>query len=183
MNDYWSHYRKSIRLKDYDYSQPGYYFVTICAANQECIFGTIIAEQMQLTPSGDIVSQCWRSLPGHVNTLKTDAFVVMPNHIHGILAITDTLEGTATTPPRKWSLGQIVAYYKYESTKLANQSSASAARRLWQPSYYEHVVRNEKDLDRIREYIINNPLQWALDEENPDNPKRDDRAATHARTP
>ncbi|MCL4459777.1 MAG: transposase [Chloroflexi bacterium] len=191
--------RRSIRLNNYDYSQAGVYFVTICTYNRECLFGEIANSQMELSPIGAIAYQCWCEIPKHFNPVQLDEFIVMPNHIHGIIVITENrrgevtspsgmdgvtnegtgtvplrkpMGGTGTVPLRKPTLGQIVAYYKYQTTKMINRLGNTPGNPVWQRNYYEHVVRNEDDLGKIREYIVNNPLKWEWDEENPENIKQ-----------
>jgi REP element-mobilizing transposase RayT len=184
------HHRRSIRLKDYDYSQAGAYFVTVCTQNRECLFGDITNASMQLNNYGEVVTKCWNDLSNHFPRIILDAFVVMPNHVHGIVVILEnycrgevsspilkpdeikTIEKGGVTPPlQKHTLGQIVAYFKYQTTKHINQIRNTPGLPLWQRNYYEHIIRNEDELNRIGEYIINNPMQWADDENNPLNIK------------
>jgi len=168
--------RRSIRLKDYDYSQEGAYFVTICTQNNITMFGKITSGKMHLNKFGSIVNDCWREMPSHFPNVEIDAFVVIPNHMHGIVNIVDNRrgevtspapKGAATAPLRKHTLGQIIAYFKYQTTKSINQIHQTPGIRIWQRNYYEHVIRNETDLNDVRQYIINNPLQWDMDKENP----------------
>ena len=149
--------RESVRLWKYDYSLEGGYFVTICTFERACVFGEIVNGVMRLNIFGESVFQIWQTLPSHFPSLILDEFVVMPNHLHGI--ITFNRRG-----PR---LGQVVGYFKYQSTKMINELRNVSPVRFWQRNYHEHVIRDEKDLERIREYIFNNPLQWHLDQENP----------------
>lgn len=183
------HHRHSIRLKEYDYSQAGAYFVTICTKDHECLFGEIIDGEMRLNEWGHLVSDVWVEIPNHFTNIELDAFVVMPNHVHGIILIVDgasveaglprpynkTMSGAKThlsaetAPLRKRTLGQIIAYFKYLSTRRINEICSNLGAPIWQRNYYEHIIRNEKSLDKIREYIAGNPLRWADDEENPIN--------------
>jgi putative transposase len=173
------HYRRSIRLRGYDYSQSGLYFVTICIQNHECRLGAIIGENIQLTVGGWIVYQSWFEIPQHFPNVQLDEFVVMPNHIHVIIVINDNnyvrrkeeeggeeKEGGETPPLRKPTLGQIVAYYKYRTTKIINELDDTQGSRLWQRNYYEHIIRDEKELFATRQYIANNPINWAKDKNN-----------------
>jgi len=180
------HNRKSIRLKDYDYSQLGAYFVTICTCNKECLFGDVVDGKMELSEIGTIADNCWNDIPNHFQNVSSDYFVVMPNHIHGIINIvgakhshlmsTDkisTLPANAS-PLRpngtdSGSLGAIIQNFKSVTTRKINRILKRRDIPLWQRNYYEHVVRNNDDLNEIREYIINNPLKWELDKENPIN--------------
>lgn len=174
--------RSSIRLKEFDYSQSGGYFVTICTYKGECLLGNVINGEMRLSKSGDIVNKFWHKIAGHFPNVKTDVFVVMPNHTHGIIFITDECrggvspplrchQGEETSPLQKRVLGQIIAYFKYQTTKQVNQILNTAGTSLWQRNYYEHVIRNEYDLRQIREYIVNNTLKREMDSENPENIK------------
>ena len=190
------HHRRSIRLKGYDYTQPGAYFVTVVAYQRECLFGEIIDGEMRLNEHGKIVQKRWDEIPNHFPNVETIAFVIMPNHVHGIIVITDARRGTGTvpgiheqinveianrgemtsqtggeTPPlRAPTLGQIVAYFKYQSTKEMNlQGGTGTITKFWQRNYYEHIIRNEREMQKIWDYIETNPLHWADDGENPVN--------------
>jgi putative transposase len=179
------HHRRSIRLKGYDYSQPGAYFVTVCACNMECLFGKIANGGMILNEYGEIVMKYWDTIPGHFLHVETDEFIVMPNHMHGIVFVkncrgevsspfssdSDTIksikQGGETPPLRKNTLGKVVAYFKYQSAKKINQIRMAPGVPVWQRNYYERIIRNEKELQSIREYIRYNPLKWDDDDENP----------------
>jgi REP element-mobilizing transposase RayT len=175
------HHRKSIRLKDYDYSQTGAYFVTICTHNKKCLLGNIIDGKMELSEIGAIVDKCWNDIQRHFQNVSFDVYMVMPNHIHGIINIvgakhshltltnkTITLPANASplrlhgTDPN--SLGAIIQNFKSVTSRKINHILASQ-KPLWQRNYYEHVIRNDEDLNDIREYVINNPLKWELDKE------------------
>ncbi len=177
------HHRRSIRLKGYDYSQAGAYFVTICAHNRGCLFGDIVDGEMRSNGSGETVSDCWDNLASHFQHIELDAFVVMPNHIHGIIVIVDDAgdagRGKAFAGVRKCftpttkrgslagSLCAAVQNFKSVSTRKINQQRDTQGAPVWQRNYYEHIIRNEKELDRIRAYIAGNPAKWAMDTENP----------------
>ncbi|MEK7368036.1 MAG: transposase, partial [Planctomycetota bacterium] len=172
------HQRRSIRLKGYDYSQKGAYFVTICTCNKKCLFGKVVESKIVLNKLGQMVVKCWNEIPIHFPNVELDVFVIMPNHLHGIIVLTDYCrggvppphwKGEATSPLQKSTLGQVVAYFKYWTTRSINQTFNTPGNRIWQRNYYEHVVRNEDDLNETREYVINNSLKWKLDKENPDN--------------
>ncbi len=172
-------HRRSIRLQGYDYSQAGAYFVTVCTHNRTCCFGEIVDGHMRLNSLGELVLATWLDLPGRFVQVSLDAFVVMPNHIHGILHITpvgaqfiapDSTEQGAMNQGainRAPTLGAVVRVLKAVSTRQIRLAGHGAF--AWQRNYYEHIIRNEDSLARIREYIENNPLQWALDRENPAN--------------
>jgi putative transposase len=164
--------RKSIRLKEYDYSQPGEYFVTICTQNHECKFGEIVNGEMHLNSFGMVVENCWKGIRLHFRNVDLDEYIIMPNHMHGIIAICECENhgrGEVTSPLRKPTLGKIVAYFKYQSTKLINELQGTLGAKVWQRNYYDRIIRNEKELNNIRDYIANNVLAWAFDTENPDN--------------
>ena len=173
------HYRRSIRLKEYDYSTPGAYFVTVCALNREHLFGKIVDGKIRLNKTGKIIQSGWGELSQNYQGVNTDAFVVMPNHIHGIIVLSSvgaTLRGCpplgqAQGPAPTMSLPDVVHRFKSLTTtryrkSLLQDYSQQFSGWLWQRNYYEHVVRNEDELNRIREYILYNPLQWRYDREN-----------------
>jgi REP element-mobilizing transposase RayT len=143
------------------------------------LFGEILDGEMLLNEWGNVVEDCWNEVPSHFKHVELDAFVIMPNHVHGIIIIADyTHVGAGSPRPynknvsgTKHTLGQIVAYFKYQSSKRINLIRGTPGMRLWQRNYYEHIIRDEKDLDEIREYIVNNPIKWVLDDENPTNLK------------
>jgi putative transposase len=174
------HHRRSMRLKGFDYSRAGFYFVTVTAKNRECLFGEA-ARRMRLNGYGEWVAACWHDIARHFPHADTDEFVVMPNHVHGIIVINDEVGAGSPRPydigdgsPRPYgganraTLGQIVAYFKYQSTKQINAARETPGHPVWQRNYYEHVIRHTGELARVREYIRDNPLQWALDDENPE---------------
>ena len=167
------HHRRSIRLKGYDYSQPGAYFVTVVTQDRACLFGEIVDGEMQLNNSGQIAKAAWDELPARFPSVRLDAFIVMPNHVHGInivgaqfIAPSDgfgaTNQGVMNHAP---TLGEIVRAYKAASTRLIRQAGTPDF--AWQRNYYEHVVRDEESLNRIRQYILDNPERWEFDHENP----------------
>ena len=164
------HHRKSIRLKNYDYSKPGIYFVTICTKNREFLFGEIVNGVIVLNDAGKIAQQCWLEIPEHFPCVSLDKFVIMPNHIHGIIIINHVAGVQNIEPLQQFnqfqkiipnSIGSIVRGFKIGVTKWFRQNNILNV--VWQRNYYEHIIRNEKELNKIREYIINNPLKWGLD--------------------
>jgi putative transposase len=190
------HHRRSIRLKGYDYSSEGAYYVTIVTQGRKCMFGEIIEGEMHINEYGEIVQKWWNEIPIHFPTVELDVFVIMPNHVHGIIFITterrgeavspldnpnnniqdayvdetyyqgDTHAGRGTLPLRKRTLGQIVAYFKYQSTKEMNRiETDKAITKFWQRNYYEHIIRDEKDLQNKTDYIQANPLLWDEDDD------------------
>lgn len=125
-------------------------------------------------------TECWQKLPMHFPSIELDDYVVMPNHFHGIMIINDSQRhdvalasgGDETSPLRHPTLGRIVGYFKYQSTKVINEGQDTPGVRIWQRNYYDHIIRNDADLHRARTYIRNNPMQWQLDEENPESCRR-----------
>jgi len=167
------HHRRSIRLRGYDYRQTGAYFVTLCSFQRECIFGEVTEDGVLLTGVGRIVQECWAALPEHFPFIALDSSILMPNHLHGVL-FRYGVDGlpTAPTPMRPagtaaGSLGAVIQSFKAMSTRRANAERGTPGYHLWQRNYYEHIIRDEEDLNRIREYILANPGRWAEDAENP----------------
>ena len=156
------HHRKSIRLKHYDYSQLGLYFITICAEQGHCFFGTIQNDNMALNDAGTMIDGQWCELPHRFPSVVLHEYVVMPNHFHGIIE----LAGADTKPAA--TIGDLVGAFKSLSTdeyiKNVKQNNwRPFAGKLWQRNYYEHVIRHEESYLKIAEYIQNNPLNWQKD--------------------
>jgi putative transposase len=179
------HHRRSIRLPDHDYTSPGACFVTICVRGGECLLGEVVDDEMQLNEWGQIAWDCWQAIPEHFDHVEPDAFVIMPNHVHGIIVISDRVGAQhaaplpaplpATVPQLRTnvepgSLGAIVRSYKSAVTKRINQLRDRPGTPFWQRNYWEHIIRNEASLNRIRGYIENNPARWAEDRLHPDAP-------------
>jgi putative transposase len=171
--------RRSIRLPGYDYASPGAYLVTVCAYNGECLFGDIVDDEMQLNRRGQTACDEWYASEQIRTEVKLDAFVVMPNHLHGIVWFVspvgshgrapvpaDPASGGALRRPRR-SLGSFIAGYKSAVTKRVNELRATPGKPLWQRNYWEHVIRDDGSLNEIREYIENNPARWAEDQLHP----------------
>ena len=192
-----NHHRRSIRLKDYDYSQAGAYFITLVTQGRANLFGEIENGVMRLNRYGKIVQRAWMDLPYHYPDVTLEAFVVMPNHIHAIVVlqaddagkggsiqvskstsiITDpgkfiTQDSRQTRPygKRRYSLSELVRAFKSFSTRRINRIRDTHGISVWQRNYYEHIVRNQAELENIGEYIAGNPQKWATDEENPERP-------------
>jgi len=171
--DSYIHHRQSLRLREYDYSQPGYYFVTICVYEHAELFGKINNNEMILNEYGAIASIYWQEIPKHYPNVELDKWVIMPNHVHGIIIISDDTRDVGTEQcsvptTKRVSLSQIVKSFKNVTTKQI-RSEFSNVNFAWQRSFYDHVIRDEIALYKIREYIINNPAMWGSDEENPAN--------------
>jgi REP element-mobilizing transposase RayT len=167
------HHRRSIRLKHYNYTQQGAYFITICTKNKQCIFGDVKRGEMQLNLLGTIARYYWQEIPQHFPHVKLDVFVIMPNHIHGILWIIEKITGEEQ--PRSFgkmipgSIPCVIRSYKSAVTKkinqICNQTNISS---VWQRNFYEHIHQNQESLEATRNYIINNPVNWDNDPENMD---------------
>ena len=166
------HHRRSLRLSGYDYAAAGAYFVTICTHKREPLFGAIQNGTMAVNDYGQTVADAWLWLEQQYPYVKLDTWVVMPNHFHGIIIITDCRGGSRTAPTEKSRpikpIGRLVGAFKTVSTKHINKLRITPGALIWQRNYYEHVVRNEDDLNSIGEYIINNPSQWDVDGDNPE---------------
>jgi putative transposase len=166
------HHRRSVRLKEHDYAQPGPYFVTLVAHNRQCIFGRFVNGDIALNEFGQIVTDEWNRSASIRQEIELDAFVVMPTHIHGIVIITNGSVGaTGRSPllagPPKRSLGAFIGGFKSVATKRINEIRSTPGLPIWQRNYYEHIIRDEESLDRIREYVLTNPAGWEFDPENP----------------
>jgi len=161
--------RKRNRLKNYDYSQEGYYFVTICTKDREEFFGNVKEGSMNLSRYGEIAHDFWAGVPAHFENVGIDEFSVMPNHIHGILIIEENVVGNAYMRSlrnrTKMLLSKIIQQYKASVTRKIN-SLEGGLHFGWQKSFYDHVIRNDRSLDNLRRYLIDNPLKWELDIEN-----------------
>jgi REP element-mobilizing transposase RayT len=163
-------------LKEYDYSQAGAYFITVCTKHRKMLFGDIVEDGISLSVFGLLVKECWDNLPRHYHFLELDAFIVMPNHVHGILVLTGDLNVGAGLKPaptsNRHALPEIVRALKTFSACRINENRGTPGTRVWQRNYYEHVIRNEIDLEETREYIQNNPFKWLEDENHPANIKK-----------
>ncbi len=172
------HHRRSIRLPGYDYSQPGAYFVTVCTHDGEPLFGQVIDGIMQPNRFGRIVHVCWSNLPRHYPHVALDEFVVMPTHAHMVIVLADdpsqavptagyTPTGDRPPAPTRHGLPEIVRGFKTSSAHRINASRGTPGVPVWQRNYYEHIIRNDRTLQAIRQYIRDNPLRWHLDRYNP----------------
>ncbi len=176
--------RRSIRLKNFDYGQPNGYFITICSHDRKCLFGEIKDGNVDLTVFGVAVREEWRKTAQIRTGVHLDAFCIMPNHLHGIMILTGTLaspdrRGTMLRAPTRHaeqfgkptsnSIPTIVRGFKSAATVRINEIRSTPGAPVWQRGYYEHVIRNEIDLEETRLYIENNPLKWLEDKEHPGN--------------
>ena len=183
------HHRRSIRLKGYDYSQAGAYFVTICVHNGQSLLGKIEQNEMKLNASGQLTVQAWHDLPNHYQHVELGAFVTMPNHVHGIIILTNpvgaglqpaqtntisqpaqTRAGLKPAPTKRHGLPEIVRAFKTFSARRINKLRGSTGKPFWQRNYYEHIIRNERAFNAIQTYIVNNPINWKDDKLHPTAP-------------
>jgi len=179
-------HRRSIRLKGYDYSQAGLYFITICCYDRVCLFGEIVgaenneSSKMALNDAGKIANQCWMEIPKHFPNSVLHKHIIMPNHVHGIIELKSEPVGAENFPPNKngandynrandysplrspsKTIGSIVRGFKIGVTKWFRNNTYYKT--IWQRNYHEHIIRNEKSYKTISEYIINNPAKWQYD--------------------
>jgi REP element-mobilizing transposase RayT len=181
------HHRRSIRLKGYDYSQAGAYFVTIVTWHREMLFGEVVKNEMVFSKFGLIAKQQWEKLPKRFPNIELGAYMIMPNHMHGIIVITndrgtagnlENIDGEASRraptyehfqKPVKGSIPTIIRSYKSAVSYRINLMRRSDGVPVWQRNYYEHVIRNDRDLHNKTDYIEANPPLWDEDDENPIN--------------
>jgi putative transposase len=200
--------RRSLRLESYDYAMAGAYFVTVCTQDRACLFGDVVADAMCLNEAGEMVAALWDDIASRFSGVEVDQFVVMPNHLHGILILPDAdatanaattkgattrgattrvaptmdgpvgaplvgaRDGIARVPVAPIRLGDVVGAFK-SMTTVGYIDGVKASgwpgfrRRLWQRNYYEHIIRDETALSRVRRYIDDNPARWEFDDDNP----------------
>jgi len=182
------HQRRSIRMVGYDNTLPGAYFVTLISRRRICLFGEITSEGMYLNPIGQKVVQCWYGLQKNFQNVKLDEFFLMPNQLHGIIVLLDAsgkgeafpemvsspkIESMGNASPLRprgtesGSLGAIIQNFKSVSTRMVNKMYYERGNKIWQRNYYERIIRNDRELDAIRQYIQDNPINWKKDQENP----------------
>jgi putative transposase len=182
------HRRRSIRLKDYDYSQSGLYFITICSQDRRCLFGEIADGVMILNDAGQMIREQWSILPNRFNSIELHEFIVMPNHFHGIVELVSEQtvgaplvgalverhqmgqpQGIAPTAPEiNPTIGDVIGAFKSLTTNeyiagVKQKNWSPFNKKLWQRNYYEHIIRSEQSYLEIAEYIQNNPLKWLED--------------------
>jgi REP element-mobilizing transposase RayT len=169
--------RKALRLQDWNYRKASYYYVTICTGNRKNYFGTIIDNTMYLNPIGRIAEQCWIDIPLHFENSALDTYIIMPNHIHGIIQLMDTIhtcrdvamqrpyEYYSKISPKPKSLSTIVRSYRSAVTKSINKLHPEINFH-WQSRFYDHIIRKNIDLNNIRKYIHNNIFEWDNNNEN-----------------
>lgn len=179
------HHRRSIRLKGYDYAKAGVCFLTLCTQHRECLFGDIAKGRMHLNAAGKTAVRCWHEIPNHFPHVRLDAFVVMPNHVHGIWVMMDVgnvigakdfsplhRRTTIQEPNTKQrpcgtskTIGSVIRGFKIGVTKWMRKHTTVFE--VWQRNYWEHIIRDESEMNRIREYIETNPAKWEMDRLNP----------------
>ena len=165
--------RRSIRLPEYDYSLPGEYYVTNCIHNRECLLGDVVDEQMILNDFGLSVKKFWLALPSHYENLSLEEWVIMPNHMHGIIIINDLIpvgaihESPLQNHRRQMLLFKAVGRFKMNSGKEINGMRNTQGQPVWQRNYFEHIIRDGQSYINIEHYIRTNPLNWLTDVENP----------------
>ena len=167
-----------MRLRGYDYAQPVAYFVTVCTQDRVCLLGEVVDGRMRLSRFGRVVLECWADITRHFPGVNVDLHVVMPNHLHGIRAIAHPGRGTACRSPTATeafgrpspnSIPTVVRSFKSAATRRSNIVRETPGESVWQRSYYERVIRNEEELNAVRQYILDNPAKWQEDADNPAN--------------
>ena len=158
----------SSRLQNWDYSDNGYYFITICTKERKHYFGEIINHEMKLSNIGKITKQYWLEIPRNFSFVELDEFMVMPNHIHGIVIINNVFktvrrDGACPVSTKRNTLGNIIGSFKSIVTKYANSHKILFR---WQSRFYDHIIRSDKEFFRIRQYIKDNPMNWERDRNN-----------------
>jgi putative transposase len=173
--------RRSIRLRSFDYSHPGSYFVTILSHNARHIFGELILGQMKLSAIGKIVLDCWLDVPNHLPGIELNEYIIMPNHVHGIIRIpararhaaplqrhVKTVEAFGS--PRVASIPTIVRSFKSAVSLLTRKVLGQPAALIWQRNYFERVLRDEREFHKVRRYIAQNPARWEFEKDKLDEP-------------
>jgi putative transposase len=156
--------RKLLRLPNHNYSQAGPYFVTICTHNMSCSLGTVRGQQVDLSPAGEVARETWYALPERFPPIALDEFIIMPNHLHGILAFL----GAGLASPGPCSLPAVIGAFKSISTIKINRLLKRCGQPFWQRNYYDHIIRNGDDMKNAQRYILENPLKWSSDLEHPE---------------
>ena len=160
------HHRRSIRLHGYDYRSDGTYFITLCTVDRSCRFGRVVDGEVVLSEECRIVDATWRWLASNHEYIQLGSYVVMPNHLHGIIARVADEGGSRTAPtsPAHKPLGRLIGAFKTVSTKRVNELLRTPGDLLWQRNYWEHIVRTDDSMAKIEDYILNNPRTWESDQ-------------------
>ncbi|NQU99739.1 MAG: transposase [Parcubacteria group bacterium] len=182
---------ESTRLPNYNYSSDGAYFVTICTKNKQHFFGEIMNGKLSNTKQTEIAKKCWFDLPNHYSNCVLDKFIIMPNHVHGVIFIDNGVGGIDTSGvetglkpvstnnvnhikhnqinnqyTKHYSLSEIIRGFKTFTARRINEMQNASGQPFWQPRFYEHIIRNDRTLNKIRQYIIDNPANWQDDRNN-----------------
>ena len=157
----------STRLKSWDYTNPWWYYVTICTKNHKECFGEIVGSKMKLNDLGQLVNEYWLNIPSHYPEAELDDFIIMPNHVHGIIILKLLSIVETGHAPSLHSLGNIVGSFKSGVSKWAHQNGFKDFQ--WQQRFYDRIIRNKKELFQIRKYISQNPLRWEIEKGFPNN--------------
>jgi len=187
------HHRRSIRLSGFDYAQAAVYFVTICTHENRCVLGRVVGDAIVLSASGEVAQACWCAIREHSPDVFLDEFALMPNHLHGLLALGVASPAKRDTPYRvdpllpssrtvtptpalqPDSVSALMGSFKSAVTRQVNRAKGTPGAPLWHRNYYERIVRDDKELKAVREYIRGNPIRWSLDRLNPNSlPKTQD---------
>ena len=155
-------HRRSIRFRKYDYSRAGFYYFTGCIEGRECLLGRVSGSEVLLSPHGRTVADAWADLPKHYPHARLDAFVVMPNHVHGVIELIP-LEPAAS---RRHPFSEILRAFKTFSARRINRRRGTPGAHVWQRDFFERIVRDQAELEAIRRYIAQNPANWDEDPEN-----------------
>ncbi len=162
--------RNSLRLEGYDYSEPGAYFITTVTHQRACLFGKVVNREMQLNASGKMVEKVWSELPKHYPHIELGMFIVMPNHVHGIIIIDEDVgAGLRPAPTKKHGLSEIIRAFKSFSSRHIHEIDEFSPERIWQRGFHDRILRNEKEWQNVHLYIEANPVNWENDAENPMN--------------
>ena len=154
--------RKPVRLRNFDYSQNGAYFVTVCTKDRQKVLSNIVGEGFplpKLLPQGKIVDDVIKEIPQKYNCVKIDKYVIMPDHIHLLISITK-INGRGNPSP---TIETVMGWFKYQATKKINQATGNVGKKVFQRSFFDHIIRNENDYREIWGYIENNPARWQED--------------------
>ena len=167
------YHRRSIRLNGYNYSSAGFYFITICTHQRICLFGNVEESEIHPSKFGQIATARWQEIPQHFSHVALDEFVIMPNHIHGILTVNDgrsmallrstRMRSRKFSHPIPRSISTVIGSFKSITTRQINEIRNASGCPVWQGRFYDHIIRDRGSLDRIRQYIRNNPLTWQVD--------------------
>lgn len=160
--------RQSIRLHNHDYSEEGVYFITICTQNMLCLFGNISKDEMILSDAGKMIEKQWMNMPNRFQNIELDEFVIMPNHLHGIVIVNPNARAD-TRPARTNTIGEMICAFKSITSNeyingVKNLGWPVFDQKIWHRNYYEHIIRNIVSLDNIRQYIKQNPANWKNDQ-------------------